>query len=168
MAEVRTFGMKSVKMGDVAVGGGMGTSLSLLGDGTTLEGTASFTKEEDAETPFHSEEADDPFDIILKKGVSTLEFAIVDFTPATLVRVLGGEVNGTSGEWEAPDQAPDIEQSLEVITQRNVKLQIPRAKIKARIEWPLSKEDVGRVVIKAIVLKPTLAGTPSVSIGQVA
>jgi len=165
MSETRTFGMKSVKMGDVGVDGGMGNSLSLLGDGTTLEGTASFTKEEDAEVPFSSEEADDPFEIILKKGVSTLEFTIVDFTPATLVRVLGGTINATSGDWEAPDQAPDIEQSVEVITQRNLKLEIPRAKIKARIEWPLSKEDVGRIVIKAIVLKPTLAGVKSISIG---
>lgn len=164
MSETRTFGLKSLKMGDVGVDGGMGNSLSLLGDGTTLEGTASFTKEEDAEVPFSSEEADDPFEVILKKGVSTLEFTIVDFTPATLVRVLGGTVNGT--DWEAPDQAPDIEQSVEVITQRNLKLEIPRAKIKARIEWPLSKEDVGRIVVKAIVLKPTLAGVKSISIGK--
>jgi hypothetical protein len=154
MAETRTFGIKSIKMGPVGPGGSMGTDLTLLGDGNTLEGTASFTKEEDEEKKFNSEESDDPIEVILKKGASILEFAIVDFTPATLVRVLGGTVNGTTGEWEAPDVAPDIEQSFEALTQRDVVLKIPRGKLKTRIEWPLSKEDLGRVVIKVIVMKP--------------
>jgi hypothetical protein len=161
MAEKRTFGMKSVKMGDVGAG-----AMTLLGDGNTLEGTASFTKAEDDEKPFYSEEHDDPIEVIKKKGISTLEFAIVDFTPATLVRVLGGEVNGTTGEWDAPESAPEIEQEFEVITKKDVKLTLKRAKVNGSIEWPLSREDLGRVKIKATVLAPT-DGSKPYSIGEV-
>ncbi len=160
MAEKRTFGLKSVKMGPVD-----GTP-ELLGDGNTLEGTASFTKAEDEEKPFYAEEHDDPIETIKKKGISTLEFAIVDFTPSTLVRVLGGEVNGTTGEWDAPESAPEIEQRFEVVTKKNVTLTLKRASVNASVEWPLTREDIGRVKIKATVLAPT-DGSKPYSIGSV-
>lgn len=160
MAELRTFGVKSIKMGDDSA------TATILGEGNTLEGTASFTKSEDEETPFYSEEKDDAIEIITKKGPAVLEFAIVDFTPATLQRVMGGEV-AVSGEWEAPDTAPDIEQYVEVITKRDVKLVINRAKIKTTIEWPLSKEELGRVVVRALVMSPT-DGSKGYTIGPAA
>lgn len=160
MSELRSFGLKSLKMGDDLL------TLTVLGEGNTLEGTASFTKNEDEETPFYSEENDDAIEIITKKGASVLEFAIVDFTPATLVRVLGGEV-GTNGEWEAPDVAPDIEQAFEVISKRDVKITINRAKVRASIDWPLTKEDLGRVVVRATVMAPT-DGSKGYTIGPAA
>lgn len=166
MAEKRTFGIKSIKMGDVDAGGGMGTTLTVLGDGNTLEGTASFTKEEDEENEFFAEEYDDPIETIQKKGRATLEFCIVDFTPNTLVRVLGGKVNGTSGNWEAPDVAPEIEQSVEVITKKDVLIQIVRGKVKGSIDSPLSKDDLGKVRVKVTALTPTLADTPAYEIGD--
>lgn len=159
--EQRTFGLKSVKMGDDSA------TLSLLGDGNTLQGTASFNKAEDEEETFNSEESDDPMETVTTKGQSVLEFAIVDFTPATLVRVMGGEVNATTGEWEAPDVAPEIEQAFEVITKKDVKLTINRAKVKGSIEWPLTKTDIGRVIIRATVMKPT-DGSKGYKIGKVA
>lgn len=162
MSEKRSFGLKSVKMGPPEADGGMCLTPTLLGDGATLEGTASFTKEEDTEKPIYSEESDDPIEIIQKKGLSVLEFAIADLTAATMVRVLGG--TDTAGKWEAPDVAPDIEQSFEVTTQRDVVIKIPRAKVKARVEWPLTKEDLGRIVIKATVLKPKKAGEKSFTV----
>lgn len=166
MAELRSFGLKSVKMGDVDVGGGMGTNLTLLGDGNTYEGTASFIKEEDEEVEFRSEEHDDPIETTRKKGKAVLTFSIVDLTPATLVRVLGGTVNGTSGNWEAPAVAPEIEQSVEVITKKDVKIQIVRGKVSASIDWPLTRDDLGKVVIKVVALTPTLADTPAYEIGS--
>ena len=145
--ERRTFGVKSIKMGDV------GAAPTVLGDGNTLEGTASFVKAEDEEKPFYAEEHDDPIETILKKGGASLEFAIADLTPATLARIMGGTVNGE--DWEAPDVAPEIEQCFEVITKKDVLISITRAKVKGSIDWPLSKEDLGKVKIKATVLAPT-------------
>jgi hypothetical protein len=165
MPEIRSFGLKSVKIGDVGASGGMGQTLALLGDGNTLEGTASFIKEEDEEVEFYAEERDDAIETIMKKGASILEFGIVDFTAATLVKVLGGTDN--AGVWEAPDVAPEIEQSIEVITKKDVKIEIVRAKISASIDWPLSKEELGKVTVRAKVLAPTLADTPAYQISDV-
>ena len=159
MAETRTFGLKSVKMGPV------GGTLELLGDGNTLEGTASFTKEEDEENEFYSEEKDDPIETIQKKGKAILEFAIVDFTPATLQKVLGGEIDGTSGDWKAPDVAPEIEQAFEVVTKRDVLITMKRAKVKASIDWPLTRDDLGRVVVRATALAPD-DGSEAYTIGD--
>ena len=167
MAEIRTFGVKSIKMGDVGAEGGMGTSLAVLGDGNTLEGTASFIKEEDEEVEFFAEEHDDAIETILKKGAAILEFGIVDFTPATLVKVLGGEVDGVSGAWNAPAVAPEIEQSVEVVTKRDVQIQLVRAKISASIDWPLSKEELGKVTVRAKVLAPTAGETAPYNINDV-
>ena len=167
MAEIRTFGVKSIKIGDVGVDGGMGNSLSVIGDGNTLEGTASFVKEEDEEVEFFAEEHDDAIESILKKGKAILEFAIVDFTPSTLVKVLGGTVNATSGAWEAPAVAAEIEQSVEVITKRDVKIELTRAKISATIDWPLSKEELGKVTVRARVLAPTKVDTPAYTINKI-
>lgn len=159
MPEKRTFGLKSVKMGDDSA------TAAILGEGNTLEGTASFIKEEDEEKEFYAEEHDDPIETILKKGKAILEFGIVDFTPDTLVKVLGGTVDGTSGNWLAPDVAPEIEQYFEVVSKKDVKIILKRAKVKGSVDWPLSKEDLGKVTVRATVLAPT-DGSKAYEIGS--
>ena len=83
MAEKRTIGLKSIKIGAIGVDGAMGTVLAALG--VTDEGSATFTKEADEVKEFFCEESDDPIEMVTKKGKTTVEWAIVDFTPATLV-----------------------------------------------------------------------------------
>jgi hypothetical protein len=160
MAEKRSFGLKSIKIGAIAVDGGMGTVLAALG--VTSEGTAVLTKEEDEVKEFFCEESDDPIEMITKKGKTTLEFGIVDVTADTLVKVLGGTAD--AGVWKAPASAPSIEQSIEVVTKKDVKIEIPRAMLQASIDWNLGKEALATVKIKATVLTPTKAGEPSVKI----
>jgi len=161
MAEKRTIGLKSLKIGAIANDGGMGTVLDTLG--VTYEGTAKLTKEEDSMKDFFCEETDDPIEVVSKKGKVTLEWSITDFAPATMAKVLGGTVDSTDVDnpvWKAPDDAPNIEMSIEIITKRNVKIEIPRAKIVASLDLSLGKEDLGTVKIKAVALKPTKAGVP--------
>lgn len=165
MAEKRSFGLKSIKIGAVGADGGMGADLAALG--VTSEGTAVFSKDEDEVKEFFSEENDDPIEIITKKGKTTLQFGIVDVTPSTLVKVLGGTVDVSvpaTPVWKAPATAPSIEKSIEVITKKDVKIEIPRALITASIDWNLGKEALATVKIKATVLTPTKEGEPSVKI----
>lgn len=168
MAEIITIGLKSLKLGDVGAQGGMGEQLTVLGQ--TYENTAILTQEEGDETEFFVEEVDDPIETISKKGSTTLEFAIVDMTPTTLVRVMGGTQSGTGDQavWSAPSDTPEIEQSIEIISKKNVKYEIARARIKARLDVNFSKQEIGLVRITAKVLTPTLEGTPSIKIGKVA
>lgn len=164
MSEKRTIGVKSIEIGDIAGDGGMGLTLAALG--VTVEGSATLTKEEDAETEFYCEESDDPIETVLKKGKTTLAFAIADFTAATLVKVLGGEDN--AGKWEAPDSAAEIEKSIKVTTKKNMVIEIVRAKIKSSLDINLGKNSLGQVKIVATILTPTKADTPAYSISHVA
>jgi len=166
--EKRTMGLKSIKVGDIAVDGGMGTTLAALG--TTYLGTAKLTQDDAEITEHNCEELDDPIETSVVAGKTVLEFAITDFTPATLVKVLGGEVTGTgdAAKWEKPTTDPTTEQSIEIITKKNVIVQIPRARIEAKLEMDLTKTELSKVLIKATVLTPTKADTAPMSIGSVA
>ena len=167
MSEKRTFGLVSIKIGDVAEDGGMGTTLAVLG--VTDEGSATFTKGEDTSKDFFCEESDDPIETVTKKGVTTIEWSILDFTPSTLVKVLGGTVDVTVPAvpvWQAPATSAVIEKSIEAITKTGVKIQIVRAKISASVDLKLGKETIGIVKIKATALTPTKTNTPSVMIAN--
>lgn len=166
MAEIMTIGLTHIKMGDVAGDGGMGTSLEVIGDGRTLEGTARLVKDEDELTEFYAEEVDDPIYQSLKKGKTRLEWTIVDFTSTELKKVMGGEDNG--GVWEAPAAAPDIEQSIEVLTKTNLKIELVRCKISGTFDTSLGRAELGQVKVIATVLSPTKENTPSYQISQVA
>jgi hypothetical protein len=163
MAEIMTIGLTHIKMGDVAGDGGMGTSLTVIGDGRTLEGTARLTKAEDERTDFFAEEIDDPIYQSTKKGITTLEWTIVDFTAAELARVMGGTDN--SGTWEAPDSAADIEQSIEVLTKTNLKIELVRCKISGSFDTALGRAELGQVKVIATVLHPSKA-VPAYQISQ--
>jgi len=167
MAERITIGLKSLKIGDIDALGGMGTTLAVLGK--TYESTAILTQEEGEETEFFVEEVDDPVETLARKGAISLEWAILDMTPETLVKVLGGTVEGTgeSAVWKGPTEIPEIEQSIEIISKKNIKYEIPRARIKARLDVNFSKSEVGLVRVTARVLTPTLEGEPPIKISKV-
>lgn len=168
MAEQISIGLSSLKIGDVAGDGGMGATLAAVG--VTFEGTAVLTQEDGENTEFFSEESDDPIETITKKGAVTLEWAIVDFTPATLASVLGGTVVGTGAAavWHAPVDVPSVEKSIELISKKNVKYQIPRAKIVSKLDVNFSKKEIALVRIKATVMQPTKANTGSIMISKLA
>ena len=159
-----TIGLTHIKMGDVAVDGGMGSSLDVIGDGRTLEGTARLVKEEDELTEFYAEEVDDPIYASLKKGKTRLEWTVVDFTSDELKRVMGGDSIG--GVWYAPSAAADIEQSIEVLTKTGLKISLVRCKIQANFDTALGRAELGQVKVVATVLNPTKENTAPYSIEQ--
>lgn len=168
MSEKRTIGLKSIKIGDIAVDGGMGTVLAALG--ITYEGTATLIQDDPEVTEFFAEELDDPIEILEKKGSVKIEFAITDFEPATLAKVLGGLVSGVApnDKWEAPTDMPSIEKSIEIITKKDVKFEIVRARIVAKLDVNLSKKEMGLVRISATIMVPTKAATAPMTISKVA
>jgi hypothetical protein len=167
MSERISIGLKSLKIGNIAVDGGMGTSLTALAG--TFEDTATIIQEEGETTEFFIEESDDPIESLTKKGGTNIEWSIADMTPATLVKVLGGEVTGTgdAAKWNAPADVPSIEQSLEIISKKNIKYEFARVKIEARLDVNLSKKNVALVRVKAKVLTPTKAGVAPIVVSKV-
>lgn len=166
--EVRSIGLKSIKMGDIAPDGGMGTELTPLG--VTYRGTAQFTTEENTTHEFWSEEtAFVPEESITsEKGITQLRWNIINLEADALRRILGGTKSAVDQFWEAPRDIVETEQSIEVITASDVKLEIVRAKIIARFVWNLTRTDIAQVEITARVLTPLKADTPPYRLGKIA
>jgi hypothetical protein len=157
-------GCSKIEMGNIAVDGGIGTSLTDIGE--IYQGTAQVNGAAPAVTDHFSEQSDDPIVSVAVKGKTTVKFTIVDVTPANLVLFLGGTASGTTPafKWAAPSVAPAIEQSLKITTKQGYVIAIPRARISANINWMLGKTDLAKVEVEATVMTPTKANTESISL----
>ncbi|MDP2234966.1 MAG: hypothetical protein Q8J88_00910 [Bacteroidales bacterium] len=153
------YGLKSLKMGAVAVDGGMGTSLTDLGG--TLEGSATLTMEDGEKGEITIEEADLPVHTWNTQGEMKIVFDIFDMSPANIARVFGGTVTGTGATetFNGPVTTPTIEQSLEIITKNNIKWSFPRVKVNAKLNINFTKKDVFKATVTCVVLQPTKAET---------
>ena len=165
MAETRLIGLSKIEIGAIAGDGGMGTTLAVLG--VTYKDTAEITQEDPVITEHNSEENDEPEETIASKGKTTVKWSIIDATPATLVKVLGGTVTGTAPDdvWNAPSTATDIEQSIKITPKSGPVINVVRAKIQAKINYKLARTGIFLVDIVATVLTPTKAATAPITIG---
>lgn len=162
MAEIRSIGLTSLKLGAIAGDGGMGTSLTALG--VTYQDTAELIREDPDITEIYSEENDEPEEVLETKGPIRLRWSILNVDPDEVVRVLGGEVTGTSPKvYNSPVSKDPIELSVEIETRTGLKIQIPRAKINAKENFQFRKKGVLLIDIEARVLTPTKANTPPIT-----
>jgi hypothetical protein len=70
----------------------------------------------------------------------------------------------TQTTWEAPDQFPDLEQSLSLLDKKGNLIEIPRAKITGKFGLSFAKDKLGQVDLVATVLQPTGASVKRVKI----
>ena len=161
------YGLKSLKMGDVASDGGMGTTLEELGG--TLEGSATLTTEDGETTSINTEESDFSAIQFNTPGETKVAFDLLDMTPDNIKKVLGGTVTGTgdAAVYSAPVGSVDIEQSLEIVTKNNIKWQFPRVKVFGKLNANISKKDVYKVSVTCVVLKPEKDGVAPYSYTKV-
>jgi hypothetical protein len=165
MPEIRSLGLQSIEIADMAADGDVGTVFATLG--VTYQDTAELAQEDPEVTEFYSEENDDAEEVIVAKGKITVKWAIIDFQPATLVKVLGGTVTGTApnDSWSAPAAGVKIEKSIKITPKSGKVITIPRANIAAKLSYKLSKKGIAMVEITARVLQPTKTGVKSIKIG---
>ena len=161
MAEKRALGVASIHIGDMAVDGDVSAAFASIG--TIYKDTASIEQETGEEIMHEAEELDDPIEIVSTKGRTKIAWGITDFTPATLVKVLGGAATGTAPDqkWEAPDTATIIEKSVKITSKNGVTFTYPRVSLKARISYKLAKSGIAQVLIEGTVMQPTKAGVKS-------
>lgn len=167
----RILGLATVKMGPIAVDGGMSTALVEIGD--TVRDSVVISNAEGTKQEFFIEEQDDAVEsIITAKGTMTVVWSTVNTDPATMVKFFGGTVTAASGGtpafWSAPDTIPDIEESIEITDTRGNKVEIARAKLSAKMTLNFKRSALGALDVTATVLVPTKAGEPSLKLSKVA
>ena len=167
MAKV-AIGLTTLKMGNIAGDGGMGTSLTTVG--YTVADTAIMSTEEGQSTEFLIEEQDDAvYSILSQKGKTTLAWSCYDVDADTLVKFFGGtKIAGPPESWESPASTPEIEQSIELTMKAGGKVEIARAKIVAKMTWAFQKSKLAQIDIVATVLTPTKVGEPPIVITDAA
>lgn len=150
-----TLGLSKIEVGDIAAGGGMGTTLEPLG--LTYQDTCKMTQEDPETTEHYAEELDDPVVSISRGGKTNFAFSIMNGDVDTLVSLLGGTKNSTTGAWEAPDKLPIIEKSVRITPEQGLKFEIPRMKLATKINAEFSKKGLMLLEVAGTVLAPTSA-----------
>lgn len=160
----RFLGLVSIKIGAIANDGGLGTSLTAVGD--TVEDSCVFASEDATQAEIKTEESDDPIEIISTPGKKTLTWETYNVDGAMMAKLFGGTYTAAVGggsptpaTWEAPATFPDVEQSIEVTDKKGNKLEFVRAKLSPKLQADFKKTALGKITIVATILTPTKANT---------
>ena len=155
---IYTLGLSQIKTGDVAADGGMGQSLAV--DGYTYQDTAQMVTNDPTVTDFFAEEVDDPVVSIERAGTVQFNWSLMDPTPDTLVKYCGGTASKSdqtlteNDTWTPPTSAPVIEKSVEITPQQGLKFQVPRMRIRAKLNGNFSKSALLLLEVQGTVLIP--------------
>lgn len=151
----RVLGVASIKLGAIAVGGGMGTSLAAIGD--TVLNTATFFNEEGTTTDFFAEESDTAIESILSEaGATRFNFSSHNLDADTLVLLFGGtKTTGPPVTYEPPSALVAKELSIEIIDKKGHKFELVRVSVKAKFAVNFNKTSLGQVDITGTLLTPT-------------
>lgn len=165
MAETYLTGLSKIEIGDIAADGDVSAAFATVGQ--VYRDTAKIDQAEGEEFEHEVEEVDDPVVVVAKKGKTTIEWSVIDFTPANLVKVLGGAVTGTAPneKWNSGDTAVILEKSVKITPKSGKPITYPRVSLTARMSYTLGKSGIAQVLIKGKILQPTKSGVKSVSIG---
>jgi hypothetical protein len=165
MAENYLTGIAKIEIGEIAADGGPATVFETVGQ--IYKDTARMEQAEGDVVEHQVEESDDPVVMVPSKGKTTLEWGVIDFTPANLVKILGGAVTGTAPneKWEAPDTAVTIEKSVKITPKTGKPITMPRVSLRSRINYALSKSGIAQVIIAGTVLQPTKTGIKPIIVG---
>lgn len=124
--------------------------------GLTYEDTCKMAQEDGDETEFYSEEEDDPIEIINKPGKITFSWSIMDPTTDVLKRLFGGEV--AKDIWAYPDTEASIEEAVIIKPKKGLKFQVPRMRLKAKLNGEFSKKGLMLIEVTGTILKPQTTG----------
>lgn len=160
-----TIGCAEIAIGAIAEDGGMGATLASLG--YTYQDTAKLSTEDPEVQDYYAEEVDDPVAEITKAGKTVFTWSLMNPDVEALAAVLGGTADAANNTWDAPDDVPSIEKSLRVKPKQGLTFEMPRVKIRAKINGDFSKKGILLVEITATVLQPTKENTKKMHVSLV-
>lgn len=160
--KVYTIGLAKIETGNIAADGGMGTSLEQLG--YTYQDTCTMTQDDPETNDFYAEEVDDPVKSFSKAGKIVLSYQLMNPSPEAMVTLMGGTASKSNPSladndtWNAPDAQPQIEKSVRITPAIGYIIEIPRAKITAKIDAQFQKSGMFVIQVTATVLTPEKEG----------
>ena len=157
MAAENIYGLKSILIGDIAVDGGPGTTLTEV-IGQTVIDSAALTSTEATIEDINIEETDTAIKRLRSTPATlSLAFATYNQDPTVLQLLFGGTV--TDGVWSAPVSGlSSVEKTVQVTTKDDVVITFPRMDLSAVLDWGFAKSRLGQTNITGSVLTPEKAG----------
>nr|DAT52408.1 MAG TPA: hypothetical protein [Caudoviricetes sp.] len=153
-------GVKTVKYGTPTVDGGMATLLNK--QVAPYKESVTFEDEEGEVVKHFSEGARYPFLTIYSAAGTTFKFS-VPMDNDSLKEWMGGEI--VSRQWQAPRGNFQATKSLELMTEFDIPISIPKATCYGVRRFGQKTTDISLIEISAIVELPEKAGLSPMTIG---
>ncbi|OUP20449.1 hypothetical protein B5F32_05855 [Parabacteroides distasonis] len=155
-------GVKTVKYGTPTVDGGMATLLNK--QVAPYKESVTFEDEEGEVVKHFSEGARYPFLTIYSAAGTTFKFS-VPMDNDSLKEWMGGEI--VNGQWQAPRSNFQATKSLELMTEFDIPISIPKATCYGVRRFGQKTTDISLIEISAIVELPEKADLSPMTIGVV-
>lgn len=155
MATKVKYSMASLKFGEIAADGTMGTTLAEVDD--PVRDTAVITMADGNKTPFDQEIADDPYFAIRTPGDKTLNIDFYAKNATQLEKICGGTATaGTppAGDSWQPGPYESREMSVEVTMKDGSKVQLPRVALNYTFEWKFQRSGLPLIHLTGDILNP--------------
>lgn len=159
MAEVKTYGLKTLKHAAVEADGSFPAVLTELC--RTYRDSVEFTEADPTTTEEFCDQEDDAIFQIVEKGAKEISFSTFDYSPEVLQKVKGGTI--VDNTWSEPTITPEIHMAIEIETNTGVKFQFPKCRVIAQFNSRFQKRGLTLLDVTLRPLSPA-PGVPAVAI----
>ncbi|TDQ12162.1 hypothetical protein [Pedobacter metabolipauper] len=164
----KVLGLKSFLMGDPALDGGMGLTLTEV-FGATVKGSATLTATEATTEEIEIEELDTIYDELTTKApVWTLKASTYNISATTMQKLFGGTIIGTAPAltWKAPigGAVLNVYQSVTAESRSGIKFNFVKMKLSGVPTIAFDKAKLGQLDFTLKMLAPDKAATPAMEI----
>lgn len=170
MAEIRTFGLKALRFGEVKPDGSFPAASALEELVRTKRDSCKISEEETQTTSIYCDQEDDPIEVFKgEKGERTIEVDTFDYHPETLKKLKGGtvaQVQEGSENWNVWSESvtgEDIYKAVEIETRTGVKFRFAKCLILAKLDAEFKRQEVLLLRLKIKPVSPA-KGKPTVQV----
>lgn len=164
MATTYGVGCKNIKIGDIAVDGGIATTFTDAGK--PLKGTVDFSDQDSSVSKFFAENSRYPFLAVADAAGTTVKFTLTDLSAATLAKWLGGTV--ASELYSAPSTTFSMEKSWSADTLFGKTIKVCRLFMYCKLTWNLTRTEIAKLEVTGEVLEPEKTAEAPFSIAPTA
>jgi len=161
-----TRGLDKIEIGAVAVDGGAGTTLAVLGY-SDRDSPVTLIEEDPTIDDLYAHEIDTPLDTEVTAGKTELLFTVVDPNAATLASIFGGTATGTGtgATYDFPSSKSITDKTVKITPRKGLVITIPRGGMYGKINADFAKAGKFAIDIVVSVLQPTKADTAPIIFG---